>query len=140
MAVLNGTDLKIETDIVLADTLVAITLQSEVSISFEMEEIETTSKSDGGYKTVIPGKRSANCSFSGFLDNADGATQGNNNWWSILALWASDTGECAISIDNGSGVSFSGDAILTSFEVSAGVEDSTQISGSFVFNGDVTIA
>ena len=141
MAVLNGTDLTISTDIVADDgsTLVDLTLQSEVSISFEMEEIETTSKSDNGYKTTIPGKRSATCSFSGFLDADAAATNGNNNWWSVMALWASDSGECKVSVDDGS-ISFSGDAILTSFEVSAGVEDSTQISGSFVFNGNVAIA
>lgn len=134
MAVINGTDLTISTDAVLDGTQVDITLQSEVSISFEMEEIETTSKSDAGNKTVIPGKRSANCSFSGFLDDG-----GTNNYETLLTLWASATGECSISIDDGS-TSFSGEAILTSLEVSAGVEDSTQISGSFVFNGAVTIA
>lgn len=134
MAVLNGTDLTIKTDVVLADTFVAITAQTECSVSFEMEEIETTSKSDSGNKTVIPGKRSASVSFSGFLDNND-----TNNWFSLMGLWASDSGECAVKLDDGT-VSFSGDAILTSLEVSAGVEDSVQISGSFVFNGDVTIA
>lgn len=133
MAVINGTSLKISTDIVTTDTQVDLVAQSEVSVSFEMEEIEVTTKADGGYKKVIPGKRSATVSFSGFLDNDD-----TNNWLSIMTLWASDSGECAIEVDDGT-VSFSGDAVLTSFEVSAGVEDSTQISGAFVFNGDVTI-
>jgi predicted secreted protein len=136
MAVLNGTSLTIQTDIVANDTPVDVTLQSEVSISFEMEEIDTTSKSDLGYKTVIPGKRSASCSFSGFLDDGDGA----NNWFSLLGLWASDSGQTTITITDDTNVTFSGEAILTSMEVSAGVEDSTQVSGSFVFNGAVSIA
>ena len=134
MPVLNGTDLTIKTDAVSDGANVALTLQSECSISFEMEEIEVTSKSSLGNKTVIPGKRSASCSFSGFLDDGD-----TNNWLTLLTLWASATGETTITCDNGS-VSFSGEAILTSLEVSAGVEDSTQLSGSFVFNGGVTIA
>ena len=139
MAVLNGTALKLSTDIADGATQVDLTLQTECSISFEMEEIETTTKSDGGYKTVIAGKRSASVSFSGFLDAGSGAANGANNWASVLTVWASTTGACNISLDNGS-IAFTGNAVLTSFEVSAGVEDSTQISGSFVFNDEVTIS
>jgi|TARA_R100000479_G_scaffold70049_1_gene33645 TP901-1 family phage major tail protein len=134
MPVLNGTNLVLSTDSVADNSQVDVTLQSEVSISFEMEEIDVTSKADGGNKTLIPGKRSASVSFSGFLDDT-----GTNNWFSLLSLWAGDSGECSIVVTDDN-VSFSGEAVLTSFEVSAGVEDSTQVSGSFVFNGNVTIA
>jgi predicted secreted protein len=129
MAVLNGTDLTLKR----AGT--AITFQTECSISFEREEIDITSKNLAGKKGVIAGKRSASLSFSGFLDNA-----GTNNYTTLLADWTNGTAT-TFELTNGlattSLVSFSGSCILTSFEVSAGVEDSVQISGSFVVTGTV---
>lgn len=133
MSILNGTSLKLQR------ANQEITLQSECSISFEREEIEVTSKTSGGKKAVIAGKRSASVSFSGFLDDASNAT--NPNYDEILADWEAGTAT-TFKLTNGAGdatlVEFSGACILTSFEVSAGVEDSVQISGSFTVNGTVT--
>lgn len=127
MGVLNGTNLTLKR----AST--AITLQSEVSISFEREEIDVTTKNLQGKKGVVAGKRSASVSFSGFLDDA-----GTNNYTTILADWSNGTAT-TFEMTNGTTddqlVSISGSCVLTSFEVSAGVEDSTQISGSFVVTG-----
>ena len=131
MSVLNGTDLTLKR----AGT--AITLQSEVSISFEREEIDVTTKNLAGKKGVIAGKRSVSLSFSGYLDDG-----GTNNYTTILADWTNGTAT-TFEVTNGSNttdlVSISGSCVLTSFEVSAGVEDSTQISGSFVVTGAPTL-
>lgn len=131
MSVLNGTNLT------LSRAGTDITLQTECSISFEREEIEVTSKNLAGKKGVIAGKRSASVSFSGYLD-----TGGANNYTTLLADWTNGTAT-TWKLSNGASdttlVEFYGAGILTSFEVSAGVEDSVQISGSFVVNGAVTI-
>lgn len=131
MSVLNGTDIKLKR----AGS--EITLQSECSISFEREEIDITSKSLGGVKGVIAGKRSTSVSFSGFLD-----TTGTPNYNEILADWTAGTAT-TFEMTNGTNdttlVSFSGSCVLTSFEVSAGVEDSVQVSGSFSVTGAVTL-
>ena len=131
MSVLNGTSLTLKR----AGT--AITLQTECSVSFEREEIETTSKNDGGFKTVIAGKRSASLSFSGYLD-----TSGTPNYAEILGDYTAGN-STTFSMTNGAvdatEITISGSCVLTSFEVSAGVEDSVQISGSFVASGTVAI-
>lgn len=131
MSVLNGTSLK------LSRGGSVITLQTECSVSFEREEIETTSKIDGGFKTVIAGKRSASVSFSGYLD-----TSGTPNYSEILADYTSGNAT-TFSMSNGASdateITISGSCILTSFEVSAGVEDSVQVSGSFTASGTITV-
>lgn len=130
MGVLNGTALTLRRG------GTAITLQTETSISFEREEIDVTDKANGGKKTVIAGKRSASLSFSGFLDS----DTANENYTDALADWTNGTATTFALQNSGATVAFSGSCVLTSFEVSAGVEDSVQISGSFTVSGAVTVA
>ena len=147
MAILNGTVyvVKMGTDgseVLFAD-------QTEGSISMNMETRDTTTKESSGYRELLGGLRSASLSFSGLVDSAltssgDLAFLMDHITGHATAANARTTTHVVFGFDAGSGEGndslFEGDVLITSVEVSAGVEDNVTVSATCEFTGAITYA
>ena len=133
MAYINGTTLTLKFDAV-GGTPVALTLETESSITIEQEELDVTGKGSGGFTTLVAGKKSGSISFTAFIDNTAA-----NNVTELSAFF--NAGSVAgqgtnLGFDWGSSAfSVAGDGLLTSLDVSAGTEEIATISGSISLSG-----
>ena len=147
MAILNGTVyvVKMGTDgseVLFAD-------QTEGSISMNMETRDTTTKESSGYRELLGGLRSASLSFSGLVDSdltatGDLAFLMDHITGHADATNAREKTHVVFGFDAGAGEGndslFEGDVLITSVEVSAGVEDNVTVSATCEFTGAITYA
>lgn len=130
MAVFNGTNIAVT----LGAT--AIAHATECSITLNQETIDVTTKDSSGNRELIPGLKSGSMSVSGLqeVSGSDGIK---------LLAGTFDTGAAvALVFDQVAtgGETFSASGILTSLEMSGGVEDAPTYSASFELTGAITKA
>ena len=149
MAILNGTAYVVK----LGDTAGSEVLfadQTEGSISMNMETRDITTKESAGYRELLGGLRSASLSFSGLVDSAltaegDLAFLMDHITGHATAADARQPTNVVFGFDAGTDTTandslFSGEALITSIEVSAGTEDNVTVSATLEFTGAITYA
>lgn len=128
MAVFNGTNIAVS----LAGTVIAHA--TECSITLNTETIDVTTKDSNGNRELIPGLVSGSISVSGLQE-----VSGSNGIKALTSTF--DTGSAVALIFDQvetSGETFSANGILTSLEMSGGVEDAPTYSASFELTGAIT--
>ena len=105
--------------------------QRNASLEMSAETIDTTVKTTGGWAAKIPGIKSWTSSCDGiyFLDDAG-----------LEAAQTAFMNGTAVSLEfsNSSGLSYSGQAVITSMSVEAGQEDVVSYTISFEGTGALT--
>ena len=105
--------------------------QRNASLEMSAETIDTTVKSTGGWAAKIPGIKSWTSSCDGvyFLDDAG-----------LEAAQTAFMNGTAVSLEfsNSSGLTYSGQAVITSMSVEAGQEDVVSYTISFEGTGALT--
>ena len=107
--------------------------QRNASLEMSAETIDTTVKSTGGWASKIPGIKSWTSSCDGvyFVDDAG-----------LEAAQTAFMNGTAVSLEfsNSNGLSYSGQAVITSMAVEAGQEDIVSYTISFEGTGALTAA
>ena len=107
--------------------------QRNASLEMSAETIDTTVKTTGGWASKIPGIKSWTSSCDGvyFVDDAG-----------LEAAQTAFMNGTAVSLEfsNSSGLSYSGQAVITSMAVEAGQEDIVSYTISFEGTGALTVA
>ena len=107
--------------------------QRNASVEMSAETIDTTVKTTGGWAAKIPGIKSWTSSCDGvyFVDDAG-----------LEAAQTAFMNGTAVSLEfsNSSGLSYSGQAVITSMSVEAGQEDIVSYTISFEGTGALTAA
>ena len=107
--------------------------QRNASLEMSAETIDTTVKSTGGWASKIPGIKSWTSSCDGvyFVDDAG-----------LEAAQTAFMNGTAVSLEfsNSNGLSYSGQAVITSMSVEAGQEDIVSYTISFEGTGALTVA
>ncbi len=132
MAVLNGTLMQVE---IAGSTL---DLQTECSISLNMELRDVTNKTSGGYKSSLPGLKSGSINFSALHDE----TETGSNMQTLFTNWVNSGGAALAGVKFTTGdtgdYEFESDGFISSMEMSAGTEDNVTISGTIELDGAIT--
>lgn len=107
---------------------------NDVSMPRDIETAETTTFGvSGSAKTYITGLTDATISISGLFDaTADGYLAG------VVGNTATLSFEYGPAGSSGGNVKYSGECIMTSYEVSASVGDAVQASADFQVTGQIT--
>ena len=107
--------------------------QRNASVEMSAETIDTTVKTTGGWASKIPGIKSWTSSCDGvyFVDDAG-----------LEAAQTAFMNGTAVSLEfsNSNGLSYSGQAVITSMSVEAGQEDIVSYTISFEGTGALTVA
>ena len=107
--------------------------QRNASVEMSAETIDTTVKTTGGWASKIPGIKSWTSSCDGvyFVDDAG-----------LEAAQTAFMNGTAVSLEfsNSNGLSYSGQAVITSMAVEAGQEDIVSYTISFEGTGALTVA
>ena len=107
--------------------------QRNASLEMSAETIDTTVKTTGGWAAKIPGIKSWTSSCDGvyFVDDAG-----------LEAAQTAFMNGTAVSLEfsNSNGLSYSGQAVITSMAVEAGQEDIVSYTISFEGTGALTVA
>ena len=107
--------------------------QRNASLEMSAETIDTTVKTTGGWAAKIPGIKSWTSSCDGvyFVDDAG-----------LEAAQTAFMNGTAVSLEfsNSNGLSYSGQAVITSMSVEAGQEDIVSYTISFEGTGALTVA
>ena len=107
--------------------------QRNASLEMSAETIDTTVKTTGGWASKIPGIKSWTSSCDGvyFLNDAG-----------LKAAQTAFMNGTAVSLEfsNSNGLSYSGQAVITSMSVEAGQEDIVSYTISFEGTGALTVA
>jgi TP901-1 family phage major tail protein len=131
---MNGTSMRVKCG---ADgSEVVIGFLTECSLSLNRDTREITNKDSGGDRKLLPTLRSGSVSFSAIHDESDTATQ------TIKDLFTLFDADAITHVLFTTGVvgefEFEADAVITSLEMSAPMEDSVTISGTFELSGEIT--
>lgn len=134
MAVLNGTLMQVEINGEILD------LQTECSISLNMELRDVTNKTSGGYKQSLPGLKSGSINFSALHDETE--TASGANMQTLFTHWLNSGGAALAGVKFTTGdtgdYEFESDGFISSMEMSAGTEDNVTISGTIELDGGIT--
>ena len=105
--------------------------QRNASLEMSAETIDTTVKSTGGWSAKIPGIKSWTSSCDGvyFVDDA--------GLEAAQAAFMNGT-EVKLDFSNSAGLAYSGQAVITSMSVEAGLEDIVSYTISFEGTGALT--
>ena len=129
MAILNATDviLKVTT----ASGLEAVAHSTSASLSMNMDLRDSTTKSSGGWQDNLGGLRSFELSGDAFVEiSGTGAD--------ILELWTAWNARTAVAIEfSATGMVYTGNALITSISIDAGVEDNATFSVSLTGTGEL---
>ena len=115
---------------------VVIGYLTECSLSLNRDTREHTNKDSEGSRQLLPTLRSGSVSFSAIHDEAE-ATKHN-----LVDLFTLFDADAITNVLFTTGVvgefQFEAGAVITSLEMSAPMEDSVTISGTFELSGDIT--
>lgn len=121
MSKINGTSMLMYSN----GTLIAA--QKGCTVNWEVDLPDATNKDSGGWAEHINGQRSASVDFDGLF-----STTGLNN--SELVAFITGRSSILLVIDGG-GFPIVGEADLSSYTLTAGMEETTGLSGNFKFKG-----
>ena len=131
MAIQNATDVLLK--VTTADGLEAIAHSTSASLSMNTDLRDSTTKSSGGFQENLGGLRSWEMSGDAFVDIASptGAD--------IESLWTVWNDRSVITCTFGlAGMLYTGDAIITSLSIDAGVEENATYSISLTGTGSIS--
>ncbi len=131
MAILNATDvvLKVTVD----DGLKPIAHCTSASLSMNMDLRDSTTKSSGGFQANLGGLRSYEISSDAFVDITDSTDTSE-----ILELFTVYKNRTAVAISFGAaGILYTGNALITSISIDAGVEENATYSISLTGTGEL---
>ena len=130
MAILNATDCVLS--VTTGGSLQAVAHSTSASISMNMDLRDSTTKSSAGYQENLGGLRSWELSGDAFVEI--GAGDGN-----IEALWDTWEARTAVAVKFGaSGMEYTGNALITSISIDAGVEENATYSISLTGTGQLS--
>lgn len=130
MAIQNATDVLLK--VTTADGLEAIAHSTSASLSMSTDLRDSTTKSSGGFQENLGGLKSWELSGDAFVDIASptGAD--------IESLWTVWNARSVISCTFGlSGMTYTGNAIITSLSIDAGVEENATFSITLTGTGSI---
>ena len=129
MAILNATDVTLSITPT-GGSLTAVAHSTSASISMNMDLRDSTTKSSGGYQANLGGLRSWEVSGDAFVEI--GSITGAD----IEELWTTWEARTAVAVKFGaSGMEYTGDALITSISIDAGVEENATYSISLTGTG-----
>ena len=129
MAILNATDVTLSITPT-GGSLTAVAHSTSASISMNMDLRDSTTKSSAGYQENLGGLRSWELSGDAFVEI--GAIAGAD----IEELWTTWEARTAVAVKFGaSGMEYTGNAIITSISIDAGVEENATYSISLTGTG-----
>ena len=129
MAILNATDVTLSITPT-GGSLTAVAHSTSASISMNMDLRDSTTKSSGGYQANLGGLRSWELSGDAFVEI--GAIAGAD----IEELWTTWEARTAVAVKFGaSGMEYTGNALITSISIDAGVEENATYSISLTGTG-----
>lgn len=131
MAIQNATDVLLK--VTTADGLEAIAHSTSASLSMSTDLRDATTKSSGGFQENLGGLKSWEMSGDAFVDitSPTGAD--------IESLWTVWNNRSVISCTFGlSGMTYTGNAIITSLSIDAGVEENATFSITLTGTNTIT--
>ena len=131
MAILNATDVILK--VTVGGTLVPVAHSTSASLSMSMDLRDSTTKSSGGWQDNLGGLRSYELSGDSFVEIATDAATAD-----ILELWTAWNARTAVAIEfSATGMVYTGNALITSISIDAGVEDNATFSVSLTGTGEL---
>ena len=132
MAILNATDVTLSITPT-GGSLTAVAHSTSASISMNMDLRDSTTKSSAGYQENLGGLRSWELSGDAFVEI--GSITGAD----IEELWTTWEARTAVAVKFGaSGMEYTGDALITSISIDAGVEENATYSISLTGTGQLS--
>lgn len=119
-----------------ATTGEVIACQKNVDVSFSDDTIDVTCKSDNGYTTLLPGKRTFNISCEALVDwQPTGTDEGISE---LVALYNSRSPiEVNLADPTNTDIYFNGIGYIESLEVNAGTETEVTYTATISGTGDL---
>jgi len=131
MAIQNATDVLLK--ITTADGLEAIAHATSASISMSTDLRDSTTKSSAGFQENLGGLKSWEMSGDAFVDIASPTGADIESLWTV---WnARSVVSCTFGL---SGMTYTGNAIITSLSIDAGVEENATYSISLTGTAGIT--
>ena len=131
MAILNATDVVLS--VTQGGSLKPIAHATSASLSMNMDLRDSTTKDSGGFQANLGGLRSFEFSSDAFVDIADDASKVE-----ILELFTIYKAREKVAVSFGAtGIVYTGDALITSISIDAGVEENATYSISLTGTGEL---
>ena len=132
MAIQNATDVLLK--VTTASGLEPIAHCTSASLSVSLDLRDSTTKDSGGFQANLAGLKSWELSGEGFVEIAGVASKADSE-----ELFTTMMNGTAVACTFGlSGMLYSGDGIITSFSIDAGVEENATYSISITGTGALT--
>ena len=126
MAISNATDVVVKINTSAGSTPTDVLLHcTSASLSVSRDLRDSTTKSSGGWQSNLPGLKSWEISGDGF---ADFTTSGNNTKVLIDEMILDSGAEVEVSFTIDTGGKYTGEAIISSASIDAGVEENATYS------------
>ena len=143
MAIFNGTDLILKVSETSGGTEYKLLHSQNVSLSVNADTIDVSTKDSSGWRDLIGGQKSFSLSADGLYDYSP--TAGTTTDPSDLVTQMLNRTEVTFTFTYGGSMSagdtyYTGSGLVTSFEVSGGVEDAPTYSVSIEGTGALTQA
>jgi len=143
MAIFNGTDLILKVSETSGGTEYKLLHSQNVSLSVNADTIDVSTKDSSGWRDLIGGQKSFSLSADGLYDYSP--TAGTTTDPSDLVTQMLNRTEVTFTFTYGGSLSagdtyYTGSGLVTSFEVSGGVEDAPTYSVSIEGTGALTQA
>jgi predicted secreted protein len=143
MAIFNGTDLILKVSETSEGTEYKLLHSQNVSLSVNADTIDVSTKDSSGWRDLIGGQKSFSLSADGLYDYSP--TSGTTTDPSDLVTQMLNRTEVTFTFTYGGSLSagdtyYTGSGLVTSFEVSGGVEDAPTYSVSIEGTGALTQA
>jgi len=131
MAILRGVDVLVKVDI--AGTPTTIAGQRNATLSLTSDSIDTTSKDTGDWRTFLAGLKSWTLSCDGLYVDGDPALE------ELQSKFESGTAVAVTIAEKNAAWTATGNAVITSLDYDASLEDVMTVSAEFQGTGALTI-
>jgi len=136
MAIFNGTDLVLTLDSVAGGTEYKLMHATSCTLSVAADTIDISNKDSDGFRDLLGGQKSFSLSADGLMDFVStGSTTDPDELFT--ALLARNPLGFTFALATPAGYKWTGEAILTSLEVTGGVEDAPTYSVSLEGTGTI---
>ena len=132
MAILRGVDVLVKVDI--AGTPTTIAGQRNATLSLSSDSIDTTAKDTGDWRTFLAGLKSWTLSCDGLYVDGDPALE------ELQSKFESGTAVAVTIAESCAAWTATGNAVITSLDYDASLEDVMTVSAEFQGTGALTIS
>ena len=137
MAVFNGTDLILKLSSTSGGSEFKLLHATSCTISMASDTIDITDKDSSGFLTQLQGQRSHTLQADGLMDFTSAGTTTDPDEI-FTQMMNRTTVSFTFQKDPAEGITYTGSGIITSLEISGGVEDAPVYSVSLQGTGDLT--